>query len=440
MNATPLSFSESHRHLPALRRVRISPAASLGGVLGLLLLHPADGMAQAIPREATERGVTVMTRQRSDYDPAGLRLYGFRLDAALESGLGFDDNLLPGRSEKRAGGFAEENLSVSGNSTWTRHAVSVYGTQATRQHFQDSDLNWNDYTIGTSGRYDIGRASSVSLRYEHIRSHLDVDNVDVQQEGSTVPVPYDTDLIQIAGKAEFNRLRLGSSVDYRFIRYKDVVVDGVRDTVSNNDYQTVLGEFTADYSFLPGTYVLGLVRLQEISYDRSSQQGRNSFTWEAQSGVQYDFDGLWQGRFLAGYRERNYDEPGLKALSGPAFEGQLTMVPSQLTTISFAVQRSIEESIRESSVSYTRTAGRFTVDHELLRNVIVSGTARAEQRKYPRGGGTVADVIGLLEARLLLNRNIALIGSYQHTERVEAPSGTREYGRNQVGLRLRFSL
>jgi hypothetical protein len=409
-------------------------------LLGLALLCPGQADAQAIGPGATERGVTVLTRPRPEFDPAGVRLSSFRLDASLDAGLGYDDNLQPGTRPARSGGFAEEALSVSGVTNWTRHAIEARATQATRQHLQDSDLNWNDYAVGLLGRYDIGRASWLRLRYDHIRSHLDVDNVDVQADGSSVPVPFDTDGVQVAGLAAFNRLRLGASLDYRIIRYQNVTVNGVRDIVSNNDYQTALGEFTADYSFLPGRSVLGLVRLQDISYDRSSERGRDSFTWEAQGGVEYDFTGTWQARLLVGYRERDYEQPGLKSLSGPAFEGEVVLLPSQLTTVTLTVQRTLEESIRESSVSYTRTAARLRTDYELLRNVILAGELRGENRNYPRGGGKASDVIGLVEARVLLNRNMSMVATYQHTERLEAPAGLREYGRNQVLLRLRFSL
>ncbi|WP_159993425.1 outer membrane beta-barrel protein [Roseomonas sp. 18066] len=415
----------------------------LAWIAGLpaLLLGAAEASAQSFTPEATARGVTVMTRQRPDYDPAGIRAGGFRLDAALEAGAGYDSNLVPGTGSQRSGGFAEEALSLGAQTTWSRHALGLSASQITRQYFQDSDLNWNDWSVGAGGRYDIGRASNIRLRYDHVRSHIDVDNFDLQ-DGNTgrVPVPIDTDIVQLAGTAAFNRLELGSSVEYRRIRYQDVTVNGQRDTVSTNDYNTLLGEFTADYSLLPGRSVIGLVRLQDISYERGDQSGRDSFTWEAQGGIRYDANGLVRVRLLAGYRNRDYEEPGRKALSGPAFEGEVSYAASQLTTITVTAQRSIEESIRESSVSYTRTAARLRVDHELLRNVIVSGEIRGERRKYPQDGGTVSDGIALAEARYLITRNLALVATYQHTERLEAPEGIREYGRDQVMLRLRMAL
>jgi len=422
----------------AVRRPR-GPSPVLPIVLSILAAARPGEAAQTVRPEDTARGVTVATRLRPDYDPASVRLPGLRLDAAVEGGAGFDDNLLPGRGARRSGAFATESLAVSAGTTWTRHALGLSATQSTRQYVQDSELNWTDYGVIASGRYDIGRASWLAFRYEHQRGHIEVDNFDLQREGSLVPVPFDTDVANLAGRAEINRVRLGASADLRAFRYEDVTFRGFRDQVSTSDRREATGEVTADYRFLPDRYVLTLFRVQDIRYDRTGQRGRDSLTLEAQAGLDYALTGLWRARFLFGYRERDYEGAGIRSLSGPAFEAQVTYLPSQLTTLNLTLQRTIEESIRVASVSYTRTAARLTVDHELFRNVVLTGELRAERRDYAREGN-VADVIGIAAARVQLNRTTSLVATYQHTERLEAPAGVSEYGRNQVQLRLRFSL
>lgn len=387
----------------------------------------------------TQRGVTVRSRPRPDYDPAGVRLSGFRLDGAVEAGVGYDDNVQPGTGEDVEDGFFAQTVNVSANSFWTRHALGLTASQSSRQHFSNSNQNWNDFSVGIAGRYDIGRASSLRASYTHTRSHLEVDNFDVQAGGLNEPIPYDSDIFLVGGTAAFNRLALTGTAEYRTIRYENSDVNGVRVFNNVNDYDTILGEVQAAYSIVEGREILTLVRLQDINYQQSGQSGRDSFTWEVQAGINYDLTGLWQARLLAGYRERTYDSPTLKTLSGPAFEGQLTYLPTQLTTATLAVSRTIEESIRASNVSYTRTQGRLTVDHELLRNVIVTGELRAEHRDYPQQGN-VTDGIVLVGAQWLLNRNMSVLASYQHTERLSAPDGAREYGINQFQVRLRFAL
>ncbi|MDJ0387770.1 outer membrane beta-barrel protein [Roseomonas sp. E05] len=410
---------------------------------GAVLLLPALAAAQTqtIGPEATERGVTVLTRPRPDYDPTGVRLGAFRIDGAVEAGMGFSDNIEPSRSEELSDGFFSEQLTAGIGSQWTRHAVGLSVTQDTRQYLQYSAQNWNDYGVGINGRYDVGRASSLNASYNHLHSHLSVDNFDVQQQEGSLsrPVPFDSDIFQVGGTAAFNRLALSTSLSYATIRYENETNDGVLERNSEDDYDSKSGEFRGEYSLVQGRRIVGLVRLQDISYTRTGQSGRDSFTWEAQAGFDYDFDGVWQARLLVGYRQRDYDEPGRKSLTGPAFEGQVMWMPSQLTTATVAVQRTIEESIRQDNVSYTRTAARLTVDHEMLRNVIVTGELRAEHRDYPERG-TVTDGIALVGAQILLNRHLALNAQYQHTERLDAPEGYREYGINEVLVRLRFAL
>jgi len=408
---------------------------------GAALLFPSSGSAQtqSIGPEATARGVTVLTRPRPDYDPTGVRLGAFRLDGAITAGMGYDDNLQPGTNNDQSDAFFGESLSLSANSGWTRHALGLSVTQDTRQYLQYNAQNWNDYGVGISGRYDIGRASSLRASYRHIHSHLSVDDFDVQDERVNRPIPYDSDVLLVGGTAAFNRLSLSTTATYSTIRYEEQTIDGRRTNNSANDRDSLLGEVQADYSIVQGRSLVGLVRLQDITYQETGQSGRDSFTWEVQGGFNYDFTGLWQARLLVGYRERNYEEPGRKVLAGPAFEGQVMLMPSQLATITVAAARTIEESIRESNVSYTRTAARVTVDYELLRNLIVTGELRAEHRDYPQRG-TVTDGIGVLGAQLLLNRNLAVTANYQRTERLDAPEGLREYGVNQVQVRLRISL
>ena len=62
---------------------------------GLILGGTAGEAAaqQGINPRDVQRGVTVNTRPRPDYDPLGVRLGAFRLDGLVEIGPGFDSNL-----------------------------------------------------------------------------------------------------------------------------------------------------------------------------------------------------------------------------------------------------------------------------------------------------------------------------------------------------------
>ena len=158
-------------------------------------------------------------------------------------------------------------------------------------------------------------------------------------------------------------------------------------------------------------------------------------------GFEYDFDGVWAGRLGIGYQQRDYNSPQIKALEGPAVEGRVSWSPTQLTTVTFNVARTIEESIRQDAVSYLRTTAGIRVDHEYLRNVLLGGELRADRREYGGSqGSTATDGVVQLNSRWLLNRSLSLVGTYAYTPRLEASGTGPTYDRHLVQLRLRVAL
>ena len=417
----------------------ITGGFALSLLAGGLLVTTAQAQ-QRSPQEV-QRGVTVESRPRPDFDPLGVRLGGFRLDGFVEGGMGYDSNVFARENNVKSDVYAQETATVQLSSDWTRHSVGASALIDSRQYLSQNDLSWTDWNVGGFGRYDIDSRSNVDLRYRHYREHLDVYNFDVQSAGISKPVPFDSDEVQVSGSTRFNRLGLAAIGLYRTFRFEDVDLGGVRQFTSNNNFDTVIGALSGSYAFNPGRFVTATVRLQDISYEKSISRGRDSFTWVALLGFEYDFDGVWAGRLGIGYQQRDYNSPQIKALEGPAVEGRVSWSPTQLTTVTFNVARTIEESIRQDAVSYLRTTGGIRVDHEYLRNVLLGGELRADRRDYGGSQGSSAtDGVVQLNSRWLLNRSLSLVGTYAYTTRLEASGTVPTYDRHLVQLRLRVAL
>lgn len=414
--------------------------------LGVMAI-PALAEAQAIPRGEAGRGQTVADRPRADFDPLGVRLGAFRANAAAELGLGYDDNLFGTRRNTVADGYASLGGEAGIASDWSRHGVGVAGRIEQRSYFQESDQDWTDYAVGAFGRYDIDAVSSVELRLNRVQEHLETSSVDVQEAGLTRPVPYAYNEAQLSGQTRFNRLGVLLVGNWRSYAFENVDLGpppapGVPapGDVSRFDFESLIGALGLSYEVAPGRSVNLITRYQDIRYDDASQSFRDSKTWEVLGGFTYDFDGVWAVRAALGWRERDYEGPNLDNLSGPAFEAEVTWQPTLLTTVSFGARRTIEESIRTNAVSYTRTQGQVRVDHEYLRNVILTGEIGADYREYEDPSQQATDGYLILSARWLINRNVALVGSYQHVRRLNATEGLEEYDRNLFQLRLRIAL
>lgn len=408
---------------------------------GMIQSGASPAAAQPSDPQEVARGVTVSTRPRPAYDPLGVRLPGFRLDAAIELGAGYDDNATAGSGSNTSSAFLDQQLSLSLASTRSRHAYGLVATQATRRYIGDDDYSWTDYSLGAYGRYDIGRASSVGVEYSRTRSHIDITSFEVSQGSLTRPLRYDVEMFRANGVAALNRVNLTAALESSSFSFQEQNDPGFRGgSASANDYTRLTGEIGAAYVFLPGRSVMLTTRLSEITYDRADQRGRDSFTWEVLAGARYDINALAYASFGIGYRRREFEDPGLRSISGPAFEGRLVLLPSQLLSLTIGAQRTIEESLRSTNVSYVLTSGRFQADYELRRNLILSGELRAEQLEYQEPDRTALQGVASLSMRLLLNRNASVIASYRHVRSLDTPDGFQEFDRNLFQLRLRLAI
>ena len=401
---------------------------------------PLGAQAQGVAPQDIARGVTVQNRPRPDFDPLGIRLGSFRLDGAVEAGGGYDSNVYGRPRNVKSSAYATEAGVLSINSDWTEHAMGASASTQSRQFLTRSALDWTDYNVGGFGRYDLSADTKVELRYRHYREHLDVYNFDVQTAGIVQPVPYDSDEVAVTGTTRFNRFGLLATGVYRTYRFEDVFIGGVRNKVSQQSFNSAIGAVGGSYAIADGRYVTAVMRFQDISYTNSISSGRDSFTYEALIGFQYDFDGVWQGRAAVGWRHRDYRSPNIKPLEGLAAEGSLTWQPTRLTTVTASVSRTIEESIRANAVSYTRTQGGMRVDHELLRNVIIMGDVRLDNRTYQAPSQSATDLVFTVGPRWLINRNLSLSASYSYARRIQASGGIQEYDRNVLELRLRVAI
>src|SRR3954468_22214285 len=170
---------------------------------GLPVSEAGAQAARGITPLDVERGVTVASRQRRDYNPLRVRLGAFTLNGSVDAGPGYDSNLLGTKTNKTADGFMDEAATLTLDSDWSRHGVGVSGNMDSRQYFQNNSFDWVDWDVGGYGRYDFTNVTSAEARYRHYRDHLDVQSIDVQTAGITRPVPYNSDEFQASGQTQF---------------------------------------------------------------------------------------------------------------------------------------------------------------------------------------------------------------------------------------------
>ena len=146
-------------------------------------------------------------------------------------------------------------------------------------------------------------------------------------------------------------------------------------------------------------------------------------------GVAYDVDGVVGLRLLGGYEERSFAASSrYRTIQAPILEGSATWTPSELTTVTGSAARYIEDSAAEATVGYTETALKLQLDHEYLRNVILSLHGAFYLDDYQRsasgiGGGTQNSLTAGAGASWSLNRNMRLAADYTYSTRNSSAGG-----------------
>jgi hypothetical protein len=405
-----------------------------------LLAWPGSAAAQedALIGTTPDRGSTVMDRPRPEVDPVGVRLGGFRLDAEVFTGLGYSTNLLGTSSGQISGGFLDYGARASIVSDWTENQIGVRGGVANRNYIDNSNLDTFVWDAGVFGRWDAASNLAITGGYTHSRLAYAVQSVDVQQAGISEPVPYDVDEFNIGAVTAFNRVALGVSANYQMYRYQDV--PGPNGDIAPFDFNSLTLGVDTGYELVEGRSITLGLRYQNVDHPDSAASDRNSQTYAALVGFRYDFDGIWSARVAIGYAHREYEGSQFKSFDTPAAEINVTWNPTALTTVNLTVGRSIQESIRENAASYISSAGRLRVDHELFRNIIVSGWVGLEGAEYeqPSQEAVQADVGAAV--LWLMNRHLATSFDVMYNNRFRHTNGLQGYENTTFYLRLRFSL
>ncbi len=408
--------------------LRKHPAFSLLAA-SLIAFLPAHAMAQTQPEDTQrEEAVSVRERPRPEYDPLGVRLGGFNLNATLDLGVAHTDNLFAAASGSEVDDMVYTVApSARLGSDWSRHALSFDAGGAFVSHADFDNEDYETYYFRTAGRLDIGNSSSVgaAARASHeVTPRTDPDTPDV---GS--PVEYDRMDYSLNAEHRFARFRVRGEA-----RQNEYDYEGTQNFRDNKE-TTLRGRLEAEVS--PR---IGLVL--QATVDEREYKNTPAFDSEGQSylaGLTLDGD-LFSGQVLVGQFERDYDS-GVSA-DGLAVSAALEWYLTRLTTITLTGRRDADDQISATAgLPYITNQYGARVDHELLRNLILTGEVQAGQREYDTISREDDFVSAEAGADYLLNRRAALRARYEFDQTDSSgalPGREFEVNKFSLGISLRL--
>ena len=379
-----------------------------------------------IPGYGAEAGVTVASRVHPEYEAEGVRLGNFVLTPVLLETAGYDDNVL-GSSHARGSPIIETNATLGAAGGWSDTTFGGSLMVDDVEYPQQSAQNTTDWSAAVGASHNSGH-DTLNIRATHLNLVQTPRDLDVPLLDETAA--YRVEDARAQYRADFNRWTLEPGVDVSYYNFDNGRVNGVTYLQTYRDRLVFSPSLVANYEFATRRRIVVVLRDTQSDFDRSppGQPRQNFNDLSALAGLAYDADGIIGFRLLGGYEERSFSSAYYRMVQAPILEAAVSWTPTGLTTLTGTAARYVEDSAAEATVGFTETALKLTLDHEYLRNVVLSVHAAYFLDDYPNGptgtgAGSQDYFSGGFGVVWRLNRNIRLGADYTFSTR-HSDSGT----------------
>jgi hypothetical protein len=384
------------------------------------ITNPDGSVTMTIPPFNPQGGV--IDRPRPQYDALGLRGGEFIVLPSLTAGAMYNSNVFNTQNATQSDWAFELAPALRVISDLPRHALSFLVGAHSLFYNRLTSENTTDVTTDLRGRLDIDRATNVSIDggYQYLHEARGAPDL---PGNAAEPTRYSMGTVEGTFNHAFNRLQVDAGVSYQRLDYEATKLNPPGPATLDNrdrDRDTVSVFGQAGYEFSPGYSAFLRGSYNNRTYDLTTDSAgyaRDSHGMEVDGGVQFEITRLIIGQIYAGYLEQDFEDVRFNTVSGGAFGAQLEWYPTELTTLRFGVRHSVEETTIAGASSYTTSHVSLGVDHELLRNLILSLDGVFENNDYngfPRTDKFWGFSLG---AMYLVNRNLQLNLGYVFSRR-----------------------
>jgi hypothetical protein len=422
-----------------------------GSAVGMLpALAPAQVIEPMLPGEPIALGNTVTDRARPGLDPEGVSVGDFTFLPRAEIDGSYNDNIFATQNGKVGSWLTTLLPSFDLQSNLPQNAIDVSaGAAIGRQSNHDSE-DFNDGFGAVSGRLDIDALHQIIAGVRFDRLHESRASPD-SPANAAEPVRYTV----YSGNLGF--AQTGTRIGYE--------VNGV---VTRSEFEAPLatgggfvpqddrnvtgfeGALRVFYEFQPGyqAYLRGAGNTQQ--FDHAAGNGipsRDSNGYRVDGGMRIDLADLTYAEFYGGYIEQDFNAAQFSALRGVDYGARLVWNFTAVDTMNLAVTRTINNANAEApgvatSPGYLATIENFSVDHELLRDLLLNANLGYEV-DFWRGISRTDHIVDFgFGAKYLVNRYLYLGASYTFQQRFgsSTQSANVPYNQNIVQLRLSSQL
>jgi hypothetical protein len=408
-----------------------------------------DFLANAVPGYDQYQGVPTLAPARLATDNSGIHTESFVLHPAVETGFGYNDNVLGGRGSPSSI-ISSTKAVVAVNSDWDRNAIGAYLSADTEQYLDTPQQSQTNWTAAIGGTYTIGRGD-LTFAYSHLYQHQGATSLN--SVATTTPVPFTLEDLRAIYAVKLGDFTLTPNIDLSLWNFGTATIDGQRVDQKTQDRDVLQAGLAVGYDLSSRTSILGNVSVidSHYLYSQPGAPAPSAISALGQAGIDYRFSGALRMRMLLGLEAREFQSATYRSRVAPIGQASLIWTPSGLTTVTATLSRSIEDAVQASAGGYTYSRADIAVTHDLYRDVQLNARIGVQDSEPLQANvASQTSVFAGVGATWQINRNISLTMSYQYTSQsggtqtaqptANGVTSLGAYNANVVDVRLRAAL
>ena len=397
------------------RAVASMAAGSVALVTGGTAVAQTAAPDAAVDNFSRNRNTSVQQRPRPDYEAPGIRTGGFLVYPRLEVQVERNDNIYAVDVNESDDIITHIRPELSIESDWNQNFLSAYARGAFNRYVDFEGENTEEFGVGSTARVDVARGANIGLGAD-FTSSFEPRTAPDSPSNAIEPTGLDTTQAYISGSRSAGYVKLSGRADWRSIDYDDGRTGaGTVIEQDTRDREVISISGRADFAISPDTAFFVQATGNERTYDIASTvalPNRDSTGAEYLIGANFEVSSGVRGEISAGYIQQDFDEVAYQDTDGFAARAQLEWFPTELTTVTVAGGRSIEDSATPGVGGLLSSSLSFGLDHELLRNVILNGRLTWGRDEYQGIDREDTRVGANLGATYLINRNLGVNATY----------------------------
>lgn len=397
---------------------RLSKVAVLVCALGV------TGMGTAQADQDDSSSSDVFARLRPEYDPNGMHVGAFTLYPTATSGAGSNSNVF-NSSVGVEDYFYSLQTGAKLQSGWSRHEFTFEAQTKSVWYSNQVTENRTDWDVDAGLRLDLVRGSTLSVdgRYALDHEARGMDHPGGLLPGeAAAPTEFTSNALNAEFEHSFNRMKLTFDAGWNRFDYVDTATISSPLMLNNDDRDRTVLRYAGKTSFEVWSDTALFVRAAMATTDYTqatddSGINRDSDELILDGGLELAISHVLVGEIAAGVSQKSFTDASLPETSGANIDLKLKWYPSMLTNVTIKGGRSNEETTVAGSSGFVSTKGAVTIDHELLRNLILSGQVSYENDEYAQTLRNDDVLKGGLSGRYLINNNLHLDAGWEFVDR-----------------------